>query len=109
MEEEAEGQRRESIPNRLGVGSRRGEEEVKEKKNQGERKDRKQCVYQQTFGCCQLTARALGCQRKKRELYNQAVIAGGESQRDRQTETETENERGTRGKKTLPFKVTVTT
>lgn len=32
MEEEAEGQRRESIPNRWGVGSRRGEEEV-EKKN----------------------------------------------------------------------------
>lgn len=31
MEEEAEGQRRESIPNRWGVGSRRGEEEVEKK------------------------------------------------------------------------------
>lgn len=83
------------------------------KKKSGERKDRKQCVYQQTFGCCQLTARALGCQRKKRELYNQAVKAGGESERDRQTEMETENKRGTRKgrkkKKTSPLKVTGTT
>lgn len=31
MEEEAEGQRRESIPNRWGVGSRRGEEEVEKR------------------------------------------------------------------------------
>lgn len=41
MEEEAEGQRRESIPNRLGVGSRRGEEEVKEKKKSGREKRQK--------------------------------------------------------------------
>lgn len=94
MEEEAEGQRRESIPNRSRVGSRRGKEEVKKREKSGERKDRKQCVYQQTFGGCQLTARALGCQRKRWELYNRAVKAGKASVRDRQTETE--NERGTR-------------
>lgn len=65
-------------------------------KKKSERKDRKQCVYQQTFGCCQLTGRALGYQRKKTELYNQAVKAGREGVRDRQTETE--NKTGT-GKK----------
>lgn len=47
-------------------------------------KDRRQCVYQQTFGCCQLTERALGYQRKKTELYNQAVKAERQGERDRQ-------------------------
>lgn len=69
---------------------------MKEKKS-GERKDRKQCVYQQTFGCCQLTSRALGCLREKRELYNQAVKAGGESETDRDGDRERERDWG--GKK----------
>lgn len=64
------------------------------KKKSGEEKDRKQCVYQQTFGCCQLTARALGCQRKKRVLYNQAVIAGRE--KDRETDRQTGSRDGDR-------------
>lgn len=45
----------------------------------------------QTFGCCQLTARAPGYQRKKTKLYNQAVKAEKEreGERDRQTENKT--------------------
>ena len=66
MEEEAEGQRRESILNRWGVGGVRRKWEKGRGGKSGERKDRKQCVYQLTFGCCQLTAKALGCQRKKK-------------------------------------------
>lgn len=33
-----------------------------------EKEDRKQCVYQQTFGCCQLTAKAERRQRKEKEV-----------------------------------------
>lgn len=53
-EEEAEGQRKESIPNRWGKGGRwQRRREVGEK---SEREMRKTSVYQQTFGRCQLTA-----------------------------------------------------
>lgn len=61
--------------------SKGGEEDVGKTSRRG--KDRRQCVYQQTFGCCQLTARALGYQRQKTRLYKQAVKAGGERQTDR--------------------------
>ena len=94
MQEEAEGHRRESIRNRWGESGRRGKTKWRRKKK-SRRKDRRQCVYQQTFGCCQLTARALGYQRKETELYNQAVKAGREGESDRQTENKT----GTRTKK----------
>lgn len=100
------GQRRESIPNRWGVGSRRGEEEVKGKKKNQEREKTESSVF---------TSRHLGAVSWLQELwdvwerkgsYITRLLKQGERQTDRDGDREGP---GKKNKKTLPFKVTGTT